>query len=268
MSRINGLINRTKIAAAGEGGRVGVVQPDGTSISIDGNGVISATGGGGGYAPDMDTIDLTEDDKLRLKGATGYVKTDGDQTVGGKKTFSESISVTGAASKLTLQAGTRTGELGECVKIGMGNNSSGLTPGAGGDLSLILYGTGTGVTDYGLGVTANSLNIKSGSTTINHFIQDKNVCQMTANGINNAVFLPQLNGTGVVSATTEIGIKPWKAAASDTFGYEVRFSATKVHQFGHNSGNTTTMYGRATNDNGSTWTGWTTFLNSDENGWI
>jgi hypothetical protein len=48
MSRINGLINRTKIAAAGESGHVGVVKPDGTSIEIDGNGMISAVGGGGG----------------------------------------------------------------------------------------------------------------------------------------------------------------------------------------------------------------------------
>jgi hypothetical protein len=77
-----------KTATSGESGNVGVVKPDGSTITILTDGTISAVGGGGGgYAPDMDTIDLTDDDKLRLKDATGYVKTDGDQTVGGVKTF-------------------------------------------------------------------------------------------------------------------------------------------------------------------------------------
>jgi hypothetical protein len=265
MSRINGLINRTKIAAAGDEGHVGVVKPDGTSISIDGNGVISATGGGGGYAPDMDTIDLTDNDKLRLKGATGYVKTDGDQTVGGKKTFSESVSVTGAASKLTLAPGTPSSTVpGDNVKIAMGNNASGVTPGAGGDLSLVLYGTGTAADDSGLGMTNRALNIKSGNTTsvINHFVGTTNVCQMTATVVNNMVIGYRSSripvGTNGVAVFTTSGHR----------GIEFRANDTQVKQLYFNNAENGTWSFRDSQDGGETWSAWIDLLDSNTSGWL
>jgi hypothetical protein len=263
-----------KTATSGESGNVGVVKPDGSTITILTDGTISATGGGGGgYAPDMTTIDLTDDDKLRLKGATGYVKTDGDQNVAGVKTFtatdvhSQGISVTGADSKLTLEKGEAgSTEPGENVKINMGLNYSGIDPGAGGDLSLILYGTGTAVTDVGLGITSNALNIKigAGAGRINHFVGTKNVCSMTANGMDNVVLRTRASSTVPITATTELGVVACSNGGNNR-GLEFRLTATVVSQIMTNGIN---FYFRHTADNGQTWTSSGIVLTDQNSGWV
>jgi hypothetical protein len=205
------------------------------------------------------------------------VQTDGDQNVAGVKTFtatdvhSNGISVTGETSKLTLQ-GTQDNPTPHAnVKITMGKNRSSVTAGAGGDLSLLVWeNDASGVYDAGLGYTGansgavNGLTIKNGLGNINHFCGTKNVCQMTANGMNNVVLTPQANGDVPVTATTEKGIKAYTNSSANS-GFEFRISATNLV---HVVCNSTMLNIRYTADNGSTWSTWKGVLDGNNSGWL
>jgi hypothetical protein len=157
----------------------------------------------------------------------------------------------------------------------MGKNRSSVTAGAGGDLSLLIWENDpSGVYDAGLGYSGansgavNGLTIKNGLGNINHFCGTKNVCQMTANGINNAVLKPQVAQNSPVTATTELGLKPWGYNTDNLYGFEVRFNATALRRFCFGRLSTDSMYMQASSDNGVTWTGWQTVLHSDNTGWV
>jgi hypothetical protein len=268
-------------AAAGDEGHVGVVKPDGSTITILTDGTISALGGGGGYAPDMDTIDLTDNDKLRLKGATGYVKTDGDQNVAGVKTFtatdvhSNGISVTGEDSRLTMAAGKGNGAAWENVKVDLTNNRSGVDPTLPGSLSVMVYNDSQN-RDAGIGYSYpniteynNALNIKNTLGNINHVIGTKNVCSMTANGMNNVVLRQATPGdTNPATQTTELGMM--FTSISNCRGFEIRTSATNIFQLFVNTGSTNTgsLKWRRTADNGVTWSAFVDILDSSNTGWL
>jgi hypothetical protein len=208
------------------------------------------------------------------------VKTDGDQTVGGVKTFtatdvhSQGITVTGTSSRVMIDAGTYDDptKFGN-MKVNLGRNRSGVEAGAGGDLSLVLYDYAReGVYDVGLGFTSdNALNIKNGlAGSINHFCRLKNVCQMTDNGMNNVVLIPQ-QIAGSCTAATEIGVKAYRPNVK-WVGLEFRGDANSIFQMichteaGTASANTIQI--RTSGDNGQSWSSWIYVLTSESTGWV
>lgn len=231
---------------------------------------LGSGGGSGGGTPDGQTIDYNTAQELHLKDADTYVRTTGAQSLAGVKTFSNTdvhsagISVTGTASKLTLQASASSTTAGDAVKVSMGNNVSGVAAGAGGDLSLVLYGSGTAVGDYGAGVTSNALNLKAGAGVINHFIGNKNVASMGANGTTNLVLTTQTGGTTPVTATTELGIKAFCNSGTNR-GFEFRLSATLLWQFVCDTNN---FHYRKSSDNGATWGAWYANCTAENTAWV
>jgi hypothetical protein len=278
-------------------GKKGIVQPDGDTLKIE-DGVLSVIGGlnpvtwdqiedkPDTYAPIVGTgADQAMPGNTAFgtysKPSTGipdndlasngtFVKTSGAQTIADVKTFSSTdvhsagISVTGNTSKIALAAGAASSTTaGANVKVAMGNNVSGVTPGAGGDLSLILYGSGTAVGDYGLGVTSSSLNVKAGSGAINHFVGNKNVASMGTNGVSNMVLTTQTSGTAPITATTELGIKAFCNSGTNR-GFEFRCSATLLWQFVCDTNN---FHYRRSTDNGATWTAWFVNCTTENTAW-
>jgi hypothetical protein len=222
----------------------------------------------------LSSSDWTRVDAGAVDSST-FVKTTDAQTIAGVKTFSAAdvhsagISITGVASKLSIAPGTSVSTVADDnLKIVMGANASGVTPGTGGDLSLVLYRSGAISGDFGLGVTSNALNIRAGAGVINHFVNTKNVLSLTANGANNFVMLPQNSPNGVVTATTELGVKAYTNAGGNC-GFEFRQSATQVVQFVISGTQTNpTISIRKTSNNGTAWTAFATNCDSLNTGWF
>jgi hypothetical protein len=242
---------------------LGVVKPDGVTTQVNTNGVLSAAvGGSEGYKPDDVTIDLTEDEKLRLKDADSFVKTTDAQSIGGVKTFTdtdihvEGIQIIGAQSRIEME-GQNGGTIdGGCVKLCFHANTSNRTPGGGGDLSLILYGTGVHPGDMGFGITPYSLNIKAGGgdNAIHLLNGTKHLAIFGNSGVQNIVLAPQESEMEPVTDQTEIGIKAFRTSDQD-IGLEMRVNATDIVQYRFSV--VTGVQKRVTTNNGETWEAWT-----------
>jgi hypothetical protein len=252
LAAINGLITRTGLATASQ---VGVVKPDGTTIRINAEGAIRSVGGGTGYPPDDTTIGLDDEDRLSLKDVETYLRNSGPQNING------------ANSKLIFErAAPATTEAGAAMKISLGSTYSGIAPGAGGDLSILLYGNGTAASDYGFGMTAKALNIQAGQSgaVMNHWINTKNVCKMSEIGMDNVVLKTQLSTGTPVTAATELGIKGYGNSGNNR-GFEFRLTGTQLSHLITNGSN---FYTRHTSDNGATWGSFSILLNTENTGWV
>jgi hypothetical protein len=226
------------------------------------NGIITALGAK--YVKPESGIPASDIESGVIPDVSDFVRTSGAQAVAGVKTFSDTdvhsagIQITGSGNRIEME-GQNGGTIdGGCVKLCFHANTSDRTPGAGGDLSLILYGTGTHPSDMGLGITPNSLNIKAGggSNAIHLLNGTKHLAIFGDSGVRNVVLVPQESATVPVTDTTEIGIKAFRTSSLD-IGLEMRLNATNVVQFRFNTvAHTGGVQKRETSDNGATWSNW------------